>query len=63
MVWDLELAALTAIPIVVLVIALACNLVAQHWDDWLDERLGRGSIRDDWPFDLLERRRARGRRR
>ncbi len=29
----------------------ATKLAGEQWDDWLDQRIGRGSIRDDWPFD------------
>ena len=28
---------------------LTVKLFAPVWDDWLDERRGRGSVRDDWP--------------
>jgi hypothetical protein len=28
---------------------------SESWDDWLDERLGRGSIKDCWPYDRLGR--------
>jgi hypothetical protein len=31
----------------------ATKLAGPRWDDWLDQRIGRGSIRDDWPFDRL----------
>ena len=31
-------------------VLVAGKLAGPDWDDWLDERLGRGSIRDDWPF-------------
>lgn len=27
------------------------KLAGAQWDDWLDERVGRGSVKDDWPFD------------
>lgn len=27
----------------------AAKLAGSQWDDWLDERTGRGSVRDDWP--------------
>ena len=43
-------------PIALLPVAL--NLVGRLlWgeDDWLDERLGRGSIKDCWPYDRLGR--------
>jgi hypothetical protein len=29
----------------------ATKLAGPRWDDWLDQRIGRGSIRDDWPYD------------
>jgi hypothetical protein len=29
----------------------ATKLAGPRWDDWLDQRIGRGSVRDDWPFD------------
>ncbi len=28
---------------------VAVKLAGTRWDDWLDERWGRGSISDDWP--------------
>ena len=32
------------------VVPLACNLIGRRiWDDWLDQRLGRGSIKDEFP--------------
>ena len=32
------------------VVPLACNLLGRRiWDDWLDQRLGRGSIKDEFP--------------
>ncbi|HJR25675.1 MAG TPA: hypothetical protein VJ804_09390 [Acidimicrobiales bacterium] len=40
---------LIAVIVGTLVLA-AAKLAGPDWDDWLDERLGRGSIRDDWPF-------------
>ena len=30
-------------------ILVAGKLAGSRWDDWLDERWGRGSIKDDWP--------------
>ena len=37
------LAAVSAVP-------LAFNLLGRWiWDDWLDERAGRGSVRDEFP--------------
>ena len=39
----LVLAAVSVVPIVF-------NLVGRWlWDDWLDERLGRGSVKDEFP--------------
>lgn len=32
-------------------VLVATKLAGERWDDWLDQRVGRGSIRDDWPFD------------
>lgn len=34
------------------VVLVSVKLAGDRWDDWLDERVGRGSVRDDWPFDL-----------
>ena len=32
------------------VVPLACSLIGHRiWDDWLDQRLGRGSIKDEFP--------------
>jgi hypothetical protein len=31
-------------------VLVAAKLAGPDWDDWLDERIGRGSIRDDWPW-------------
>ena len=28
---------------------VAGKLAGYRWDDWLDERIGRGSVEDDWP--------------
>ena len=33
----------------------ALKLFAGQWDDWLDERWGRGSIRDWWLLHRIER--------
>jgi hypothetical protein len=33
-------------------------LIGGRWEDWLDEPRGRGSIRDDWLLDGVERRRS-----
>lgn len=30
-------------------VLVASKLAGPEWDDWLDERVGRGSVRDDWP--------------
>ena len=39
------------------VILLGCllELFRPQWDDWLDERVGRGGIRDDWPWVRRQR--------
>jgi hypothetical protein len=29
-------------------VLVAARLAGPRWDDWLDERVGRGSVRDDW---------------
>ncbi len=31
------------------------KLFSAHWDDWLDERWGRGSTRDYWLLTRIER--------
>ena len=31
------------------------KLFGSQWDDWLDERLGRGSIKDFWLLRRMER--------
>ena len=37
------------IVLAVILVGLALKMVAGvQWDDWLDERVGRGSIRDWW---------------
>ena len=41
-------------PIVGTLVIVALGLAGTRWDDWLDERWGRGEIRDWW---LLGRRR------
>ena len=43
---------LVVVSVGTLVLA-ATKLAGPRWDDWLDQRIGRGSIRDDWPFDRL----------
>jgi hypothetical protein len=30
-------------------VLVAAKLAGPDWDDWLDERIGRGSVEDDWP--------------
>jgi hypothetical protein len=30
-------------------VLVASKLAGPRWDDWLDERVGRGSVQDDWP--------------
>jgi len=47
---------LAAAAVGTLVLA-ASKLVGPRWDDWLDERIGRGSVRDDWPSADRPRRR------
>ena len=37
-----------------IVIAVIVQLVGARWDDWLDERWGRGSIRDHWLLRRME---------
>jgi hypothetical protein len=59
--------------IALIVIWCMVKLLTPKWDDWLDERWGRGSIRDSWLLRDMEedggiaprpgRRRARWRRR
>ena len=44
--WWLLMAAMAGTLVLV-----ASKLGGPRWDDWLDQRVGRGSIRDDWPFD------------
>ena len=48
-----------ALAAVITLIPVVFNLVGRmfmaDWDDWLDERLGRGSIKDCWPYDRLGR--------
>lgn len=34
------------------------KLIGSRWSDWLDEPRGRGSIRDDWLLDRVERRQS-----
>ena len=31
------------------------KLFSGHWEDWLDERWGRGSVRDNWWLRRMER--------
>ena len=38
-----------------IVVAVIVQLVGTRWDDWLDERWGRGSIRDHWLLRRMER--------
>jgi hypothetical protein len=38
-----------------ILIGCAVKLFAHSWDDWLDERSGRGSIRDWWLLREIER--------
>lgn len=30
-------------------------LASARWEDWLDERWGRGSVRDDWLLRRIQR--------
>ena len=38
-----------------ILLGCALKLFAPRWDDWLDERSGRGSIRDWWLLREIER--------
>jgi hypothetical protein len=40
-------------------IGTTSKLLGARWKDWLDEPRGRGSIRDDWLLDRIERRNGR----
>ncbi|MGH9136447.1 MAG: hypothetical protein ACRD0G_05275 [Acidimicrobiales bacterium] len=44
------------LAIIVTLVGILAKLAGLQWDDWLDERVGRGSVEDDWPFDRLDRR-------
>lgn len=45
----------------VILVGTAFKLFAPpHWDDWLDEHWGRGSVRDTWLLDRIARRRGDG---
>ena len=35
--------------VVVILIGTAFRIAGHRWEDWLDDRLGRGSIDDHWP--------------
>ena len=39
-----------------IVIGTLLKLLSGRWEDWLDERSGRGSVRDWWLFNEIERR-------
>jgi hypothetical protein len=39
----------------VILIGSALKLFGTRWDDWLDERWGRGSVRDEWLLWRIER--------
>jgi len=45
--------------VLVALLPIALSIVGRvfwdDWDDWLDERLGRGSVKDCWPYDRLGR--------
>jgi hypothetical protein len=38
-----------------IVLTVFVQLVGSRWEDWLDERWGRGSIRDHWLLRRIER--------
>lgn len=38
-----------------ILVGCALKLFAGRWSDWLDERSGRGSIRDRWLLREIER--------
>jgi hypothetical protein len=40
-----------------ILVGVLISLAGTVWDDWLDERWGRGSVRDWWLLDRIERRR------
>jgi hypothetical protein len=40
--------ALFAAVLAIILLGSALKLFLPQWDDWLDERLGRGGVRDDW---------------
>jgi hypothetical protein len=44
-----------AIMGVILVGCIAKLFAGSRWDDWLDERWGRGSVRDWWLLRRMER--------
>ena len=48
--------------VLVILVGTLLKLVAGQWDDWLDERWGRGSIRDSWLLRRIERDATRHRR-
>jgi hypothetical protein len=39
----------------VILVGCMLKLFGPQWDDWLDERVGRGSVRDDWPWSRSRR--------
>jgi hypothetical protein len=41
--------------VTVILIGSALKLFGTRWDDWLDERWGRGSVRDEWLLWRIER--------
>jgi hypothetical protein len=41
--------------LVAILVGTLLNLVSANWDDWLDERWGRGSVRDAWLLRRIER--------
>jgi len=41
--------------VAVILLGTALKLLQPRWDDWLDERWGRGSVRDNWLLRRIER--------
>ena len=41
--------------IAIILVGSALKLYGSRWDDWLDERWGRGSVRDNWLLGRIER--------
>jgi hypothetical protein len=38
-----------------ILVMVVLQLIGHQWDDWLDERWGRGSVRDHWLLRRIER--------